>query len=461
MDEKEQLQYRGIPVGAILSNIYNVEQDNSEEKHGAPPEDVNSSNKRPKVDNDMNTEMSEVPKKWSDVPHLNDDHQEEYFKAKNSSLAGKYGEGIITATYIEHPNGNIQYDCQLCCSKVFSTKNLEAHCRGAKHLKKVNLMEIHGKDGPIFMQDGKEGKGRGKEEMKDRGHQKGEGNRGSERGRGRGWKDGQGSQKGQDVGHDRGMNLRGEQGSDWERGRGRDWEQGRGWGRGQGRDWEGRRGRDWEGGRGRDWEEGREREWKGGQSRERERWQGREWEGGRGRDEWNNSIRSRDDYYGRSQSDYWGRFPFDEDDRSRRGGPYYRGEKPYSDRQRYDDRNYDRFDSVVPRRPLRTPPPPKIKTPSPPPIRTPVPPPAPRITPAESLANGTTGLLLKKLASCSVKTESDEDVAMTVLVTIIKSLKQFKDTRGSKVAVHLLDDIAVKLNVMKGIRAITSEAKQK
>ncbi|KAK3869163.1 hypothetical protein Pcinc_025517 [Petrolisthes cinctipes] len=272
------------------------------------------------------------------------------------------------------------------------------------------------------------------------------------------------------------MDLRG-LGSDWERGRGRDWEQGRGWGRGQGRDWEGRRGRDWEGGRGRDWEGGRgrdweeggEREWERGQSREWERgqsreweiWQGREWEGGRGRDDWNNSIRSRDDYYGRSQRDYWGRFPFDEDDRSRRGGPYYRGESPYSDRRRYDDRNYDRFDSVVPRRPLRTPSPPQIKTPSPPPIRTPVPPPAPRITPAESLANGTTGLLLKKLASCSVKTDSDEDVAMNVLVTIIKSLKQFKDTRGSKVAVHLLDDIAVKLNVMKGIRAITSEAKQK
>ncbi|KAK7076967.1 hypothetical protein SK128_003316 [Halocaridina rubra] len=82
-------------------------------------------------------------------------------------------------------------------------------------------------------------------------------------------------------------------------------------------------------------------------------------------------------------------------------------------------------------------------------------PPPPTITdkPKEksNLCGGATGLLLKKLAACAVKSLKDSDLATNVVVALVKTMKEYNHVTGDTKAVAVLTEIGVKLRNFKEI----------
>lgn len=70
-----------ITVGTIIEQT-----DNREGKHEAPTsEDMSNHNKRPRVDYDETTEISEEPQRWADM-HQFDERDEEFIQSENERL---------------------------------------------------------------------------------------------------------------------------------------------------------------------------------------------------------------------------------------------------------------------------------------------------------------------------------------------------------------------------------------
>ncbi|XP_042206551.1 uncharacterized protein LOC121855584 isoform X3 [Homarus americanus] len=88
---------------------------------------------------------------------------------------------------------------------------------------------------------------------------------------------------------------------------------------------------------------------------------------------------------------------------------------------------------------------------NPPPARPQIPP-APSISTKESLSHGATGVLIKRLADCSVKCKADAELAMDVISLLFKCLKDHHEKKGSTSANHLLSEAENKFNIMKELQ---------
>lgn len=70
----------------------------------------------------------------------------------------------------------------------------------------------------------------------------------------------------------------------------------------------------------------------------------------------------------------------------------------------------------------------------------------------DSLAGGDTGSLLQKLADCAVKNEKDSELAINVVIALMKSLKDFNHKRGETKFIEVLTEADVTFRVLKTLK---------
>ncbi|XP_071538333.1 uncharacterized protein [Panulirus ornatus] len=125
-------------------------------------------------------------------------------------------------------------------------------------------------------------------------------------------------------------------------------------------------------------------------------------------------------------------------------GGYSRRESSLSDSQPSDDPQYgrrgDSDQNLLDRYGRRSPPPA-----------------APASNPAasgpqENLSGGPTGVLVKRLADCCVKSENDAKLASDVISVLMKSLKEYHQKIGDPNAVLLIHEANIKFNIMKALQ---------
>lgn len=74
-----------------------------------------------------------------------------------------------------------------------------------------------------------------------------------------------------------------------------------------------------------------------------------------------------------------------------------------------------------------------------------------------SLAGGDTGSLLQKLADCAVKNDKDSDLAINVVIALMKSLKDFNHKRGETKFIEVLTEADVTFRILKTLKPANKE----
>ncbi|XP_045127800.1 uncharacterized protein LOC123514203 isoform X2 [Portunus trituberculatus] len=158
-----------------------------------------------------------------------------------------------------------------------------------------------------------------------------------------------------------------------------------------------------------------------------------------------------DDYYRNDPGPY--RHQYDRDAYERRGTPrnvrqdYDRHPGP-ARRESAERYPRDRYNPYLRR---EAPPPPVISNP-PPPEK----PAAPQVNTTamlfEGISDGSCGELLKKLSVCRVKSKEDTALAANVASYLVVSLRDYYNKIGPPTIVHILDEIILKINIMKDLQ---------
>ncbi|KAK8391110.1 hypothetical protein O3P69_017039 [Scylla paramamosain] len=162
-----------------------------------------------------------------------------------------------------------------------------------------------------------------------------------------------------------------------------------------------------------------------------------------------------DDYYRNDTGPY--RHPYDRDPYERRGSPrdvrHDFDRRPGPARRESAERYpRDRYNPYLRR---EAPPPPVISSPA-----APEKPAAPQVLPSvdttamlfEGISDGSCGELLKKLSVCRVKSKEDTALAANVASYLVVSLRDYYNKIGPPTIVHILDEIILKINIMKDLQ---------
>ncbi|XP_069168089.1 uncharacterized protein [Procambarus clarkii] len=130
-DESDSKRQKQGKDGASTS----VEKTNIVEDEGKPAD----TSSMPK-----NAEQILIPaslNSWCDLIQFNNEHDQEWCDNEKKRLDETYGENIIVLKYISNQPGKLGYYCELCSSEMHSDVSLDLHCSGMKHFKKKTIAE--------------------------------------------------------------------------------------------------------------------------------------------------------------------------------------------------------------------------------------------------------------------------------------------------------------------------------